>query len=116
MRKPLEKIPNLPYKEGISVCVGINLIFFLAIVFLQKRLPPEVPLFYGLAEGEEQLVPRLLLSLPNLIALIIILINTGLTLLTTNLFVKKILIMASVTATFLASITCLKIFFLVGSL
>jgi len=114
MRKPLEKI-NLPFKEWIVICSVVNLLFILAVLIFQNNLPPQVPLFYGLAEGEEQLVPKFLLTIPNLVALVIILINVGLTFLNHDLFLKKILIVAAIAATFLASITALKIFFLVGS-
>jgi len=115
MRKPLEKTYGLPFKHWLIACAGVNLLFVLAVFIFQNNLPPQIPLLYGLAEGEEQLVPRLLLSLPNLIALIIILLNIGLAFLNNDLFIKKILVVASVTATFLASITSLKIFFLVSS-
>ena len=114
MRKPLEKI-NLPFKTWIIVCSIVNILFVLAIFIFQNNLPPQIPLLYGLAEGEEQLVPKLLLTLPNIAALLITLINIGATYVYSDSFLKKILIIAAIAATLLASITSFKIFFLVGS-
>jgi hypothetical protein len=114
MRKPLEKIV-LPFRQWIIACLAVNLVLILAVFIFQNNLPPQIPLLYGLAEGEEQLVPRLLLTLPNLAALVITLINVGVALINNDLFLKKILVVAAIAATLLASITSFKIFFLVGS-
>jgi hypothetical protein len=115
MTKPIAKI-DLPFKDWLIVCSGINLILIVAVLVLKNNLPPQVPLLYGLAEGEEQLVPRILLTLPSLAAIIITSINFGLSFLVKDAFIKKILLATPIVVTFLATITCLKIIFLVGSL
>jgi len=114
MTKPLTKI-DLPFKRTVITSLATNLLFILLVVLLKNNLPPQVPLLYGLPEGEEQLVPRLLLILPNTLAIGITLINIGLTFVTKDLFMRKLLLVVPVVVTFLAVITTLKILFLVGS-
>ncbi len=91
--------------------------FVIVLTFLgQKYLPPQIPLFYGMAEGEEQLAGSIWLFLPNSLALIFLLVDGFVSSLIDENFTKKILIVAGIIATFFATITTVKIFFLVGSL
>lgn len=114
MTRPLTKI-DLPFKKTLITSLVTNLLLVLLVVLLKNKLPPQIPLLYGLPEGEEQLVPRLMLVLPNTLAAGIILINIGLTFVTKDMFTRKLLLLVPIVATFLAVITTLKIFFLVGS-
>ncbi|MFV1916912.1 MAG: hypothetical protein ACC618_00265 [Patescibacteria group bacterium] len=91
--------------------------FTIGIVFvLQSRLPPEVPLFYGLPKGEDQLAQKLALIAPSVVSLIIIFVNLSISQLSKDEFLKKALALASLTSVFLSAITTAKISFLVGNL
>ena len=66
------KIPGI---KVIYVSIALCLLNLLLILIVQKRLPPEVPLFYGLALGQEQLAKPLELAIPTIFTLFIIIIN-----------------------------------------
>ena len=61
------EVGTLPFKNYAIASLFVNLLIILSAILAQRFLPPEVPLFYGLAEGEEQLAPRLFLLLPSLL-------------------------------------------------
>jgi len=86
------------------------------VLLLQKRLPPEIPLFYGLPEGEDQLTTRLGLLIPAITALIIVLVNLILTRIVDDEFLKKSLIIAGFGVIIFSLATTLKIILLVASL
>ena len=108
-------LSGLPFKKLILASFLINCLVILSIIFLQKQLPPEIPLYHGLAEGTGQLAPSLSLSLPAVISLLVVILNTLLSIFLKNRFLKKILITAMPVVTFFSTIAILKIFFLVGS-
>jgi len=82
----------------------------------QSRLPPQIPLFYGLPQGEDQLIGSLGLALPSLISLTLTTLNFFLAKKIKNTFLERILAAASLTITALALITTVKVAFLVGRL
>lgn len=82
----------------------------------QFILPPEVPLFYGLPQTENQLASPIWIVLPSLIALVITLLNGSSTLKMHDNYLKKVLATTSIFCSLLAVITTLKIIFLVGSI
>ena len=84
-------------------------------IIFRNNLPPVIPLFYGLAEGENQLVHPLFLTIPAGLGLLIILINTLLSTIITNNFIKRSLILSSFAVSLLVFITTVKILLLVGS-
>ena len=84
-------------------------------IIFRNNLPPVIPLFYGLAEGENQLVHPLFLTIPSGLGLLIILINTLLSTIITNNFIKRSLILSSFAVSLLVFITTVKILLLVGS-
>ncbi len=84
-------------------------------MFLQKSLPPEVPLFYGLPRTEEQLAPSLSLIIPSLASIAIIVVNLLISQFLKDDYLRKVLVLVGVTGVFFATITTLKIIFLVGS-
>lgn len=93
------------------------LISFLSLVFaliIQKALPPQIPLFYGLPQGEEQLSTSLGLTIPSAFSFIVILINYFLVRFLKDDFLKKALSVAGLAVSVLAAITTVKIAFLVG--
>jgi hypothetical protein len=107
---------EIPYKNVIFISFVINVAVIGFILLIRKNhLPPVVPLYYGLPEGESQIVPVVNLTFPSIIALVIIAINTLITSLLKDDFLKKTLIIASLAATFFSVITIIKIAFLVGS-
>ena len=108
----LESLPFRPYFTGALI---VNVLMVMLGVAVQRFLPPEIPLFYGVAEGESQLSRSIFLFLPNAFALIILIANIFIAYLATEEFFKKILIVAGIIATFFATITTVKIFFLIGS-
>lgn len=96
---------------SLFICIGT----ILAIMYLKEHVPPQVPLFYGLPEGEEQLAGTLGLTVPSFLALIIIVINTILATIFENNFVRNSLVLTSFAVTLFATITTVKILLLIGS-
>jgi len=96
---------------SLLICIGTIAI----IILLKEHIPPQVPLFYGTVEGEDQLVPTLGLTIPGFLALIIIVINTILATIFENNFVRNSLVLTAIAVTLFATITTFKILFLVGS-
>jgi hypothetical protein len=115
LKESFEKA-NLPFKGYIQFSVALNILVIIFVLIFLRKLPPQIPLFYGMAEGEEQLTRSWALIVPSLIALFILIVNSLLSLKTNDDFLKKVLIVAGLAATFFASITTIKIFFLVGSI
>lgn len=112
----LIEVENLPFRPYLVGSLVVNLLMVALTIGLQKFLPPQIPLFYGVAEGESQLAKSIFLFLPNAFALIVLTANIFIASLVEEEFFKKILIMAGIIATFFATITTVKIFLLVGSL
>lgn len=106
---------DLPFLGYIASSLVLNAVMVVAILLLGRYLPPEVPLFYGLAQGEEQLVHQWVLIIPSLVSLFIILLNSSLSLLIKNDFLKQVLVISGVLATFFSLVTTVKIILLVGS-
>ena len=110
----VEKV-EFPFRKYVMASIVINLLSILGVLAIGKFLPPQIPLFYGLAEGEEQLASSWSLIIPNTLALAITLANILISLSAKDDFIKRALIITSIAATFLATITTVKIAFLVGS-
>ena len=107
---------EIPYKNIIFISFFINILGIVLILLIKKNhLPPEVPLYYGLPEGEAQIVPSINLIIPSIFSLGIISINTLITSLLKDDFLKKTLVIASLATTFFSVITIIKITFLIGS-
>ncbi len=109
------EVGALPFKNYAVASLFVNILIILLVILAQRFLPPEVPLFYGLAEGEDQLAPRLFLLIPSLASLVVLTINSLISSRVEDTFIKKALILAAIGTTFFAAITTLKIMFLVGS-
>lgn len=103
-----------PRNATVIACVVINLLIIVWIFISQAHLPPEVPLFYGLPSGEEQLSQSPLLILPPIISLILIGLNFLLIRTTKDKFLQNVLLSTMVVITALSTITIAKIIFLVG--
>jgi hypothetical protein len=103
--------PMLFYISLALAVIGIGSYFF-----LKDRLPPEIPLFYGLAEGTEQLAPSKYLILPSVLGFLILIINLIISASIKNTFYKKILLLCAFATNVLVAITIVKIILLVGDL
>ena len=106
---------KIVFKNYIFAALSINILTIVGVIAIQKFLPPQVPLFYGLPEGEGQLAPRLLLIVPSFASLIILTVNSILSSFIEDEFVRKALVLAGIGTTFFAVITTVKIALLVGS-
>jgi len=105
----------MPLIKLVYASIAINLITFILVLILQQNLPPEVPLFYGLAEGEEQVAPSSWLLIPAASSLLLLLVNISLVLLLKDDFLQKTLILTSFVVATLSLITSIKIVLVVGS-
>lgn len=106
---------NIPLIKVSYLGVGISFLSILFVLLGRNNLPPEVPLFYGLAKGEEQLVKTMALAIPSVSSIIIISINTTLSYFLKNNLLQKTLVLAGLAASIFTTITTIKIIFLVGS-
>lgn len=107
---------KVPLIKVVYFSLLLTSMSILAVLFFQVYLPPEVPLFYGLPEGPEQLSSSLALIVPSLVSTSFILINVFLVLILESGFLKQTLVITSLAVSLFSSITTLKIILLVGSL
>lgn len=106
---------KLPIPRFFFASVLLSVLTILFVIAIQKKLPPQIPLFYGLPEGEDQLTSKIGLIIPSFFALTITLFNAFLTSLLKNKFLRETLILSSFTISVLSLITTIKIALLVGS-
>lgn len=106
---------DLPFRGYIISSLSLNAVLIVIVLLLGRYLPPQVPLYYGLAVGEEQLAYRWALIIPSLVSLFILLLNVILSLLIKNDFLKQVLVISGVLVTFFSLVTTVKIVLLVGS-
>jgi hypothetical protein len=109
------EIIDLPFKNTLIFFFLFNLVLIIIILLIQNMLPPQIPLFYGLAEGEEQLVFRIWLILPSLVTLLVMIINSLIAFTAKDVFIKKSLIVSLLALSILTITTTFKIAFLVGN-
>lgn len=110
----IEKAIPTPKALYLSIFLALSSLIFVWI--MQKALPPEIPLLYGLPEGEDQITNSVGLMIPNLIALASIVINATAAFFLEDKYMKTVLIYAGLAVVIFSTITTLKIIFLVGSL
>jgi hypothetical protein len=115
IKKTENSIASIPLKKVLYVSFALTLISISAVLVFQQSLPPEVPLFYGLPEGDGQLTSSKGLVIPSLLSLAILAVNTTVSFFTKNAFLKKTLIIAVFATSFFLTVTTFKILFLVGS-
>ena len=95
------------------VCFIINAVIVVVILAVKKNLPPIVPLFYGLPEGQGQLTVNTTLLLPPAISSVFTIINLLVSRLTKDNFIEKVSAGLTITALALSTITVVKIILLV---
>jgi len=93
----------------------ISALIAISVIILQGILPPEIPLYYGLPKGQDQLVSTISLIIPSIVSLLIVLLNFIISLFVKDDFIQKILIFTAFACLFLSTITTIKILFLVGN-
>lgn len=87
----------------------------LLIVFKFRKLPPEVPLFYSLPWGEKQLANKVLLFLLPFSSITVLLLNVFLAKKEkAEPLVAKLLVSGALLFSILATITLIKIIFLIS--
>lgn len=102
--------------KNFFICsLSINILAIASVFIGQSFLPPQVPLYYGLPEGESQLANSLGLVIPSTVSLLILIVNFILIKMLKEDYLKKILATVSLVASVFAIITTIKIIFLVGS-
>ena len=102
-------------KKIFLASFSISVLSILFALISQPFLPPQIPLFYGLPVGEEQLSSSPGLVIPGVVSLLILAVNFVLTKITQEDFLKKVLAIVTLVSSLFAIITTLKIIFLVGS-
>lgn len=115
VKSSLKKIESLPLKNFfvISIFISVATIFFVFLII--KRLPPEIPLFYGKPLSEERLGGAEMLVLPAFFSLILTVLNLLFAVFSGSSYIKKVLALVSFALSLFALTTTLKIFFLVGN-
>lgn len=111
--------PLLPQDTQIRkpffIGIGGLLAGAISLLIFWLRLPPEVPVFYSKPWGQEQLGQPIFLWLPLFLAGLALLTNSILTsFLGENQFLKKALVIGAIVASFLASITVIRIIALIS--
>jgi len=107
---------KVPFSKQIIIFLLINLAMILLLGFSILILPPQIPLFYGLPDGDEQLAENWLITLPNFIALLTVFINSLLATKIKDEYIKKVIVITGFVVTIFAIITVFKILFLVGNI
>jgi hypothetical protein len=105
-----------PFLRLLYISLLINVASIIGIILVKNILPPELPLFYGLPEGEEQLTKTLGLAIAPAISLSIVLINSAIAYLQVDEFLKKTLIVAGFCVSIFSLVTTIQIVLLVGNI
>lgn len=99
----------------IRIFLGIIAVFLITIIFKWNKLPPQLPLFYSLPRGLEQLTFPYGIFIPFLFSIIFFFLNFFLA---ARIFENRktaayLLVISGTVVSFLFLIACLKIIFLV---
>lgn len=106
---------TIPHPKTVVASFVLVFVTILIAVASQSYLPPEIPLYYGLPEGELQIAPSSALVIPSLVSLAINTINTTLAYFLKEKFVQRTLVFASFAVAVFSVVTTVKIIFLIGS-
>lgn len=104
--------------KRIKISPAIILSFVTLVIGLAAQfiLNPEIPLFYGLPQTEEQLSPAIFILIPATVSFLVVIINSYLSSKTADSYLKKCLAVTSIACSILSFIATIKIIFLVGSI
>ncbi|OGM02610.1 hypothetical protein A2115_01185 [Candidatus Woesebacteria bacterium GWA1_41_8] len=112
----LKTVSRIPFKKVVYLSLALSAFDILVVFLLQKNLPPEVPLYYGLPEGEGQLTTAAGLAIAGVFSMSVVLINVIISTLLQSEFLQRILVLTSFAVAFMSLFTTLEIVLLVGSL
>lgn len=98
-------------KKSILLVFFVQILFILIFILKFNDLPPQLPLFYSLPRGNEQLGNPILLLILPLLALFIEITNIGLSIYTyqTEKILSRILMIMSTFISIILFITFIKI-------
>ncbi|QQS39030.1 hypothetical protein IPM62_00210 [Candidatus Woesebacteria bacterium] len=113
LHKQIEK--NLIYPKILFVSLLLIALSILSTFLLTQYLPPEIPLFFGLPESEDQIASSSALIVPSLFSLAILVLNSTIAYFSNDKFIKMVLIFSSLAISLLSTIATLKITLLIGS-
>ena len=106
---------NIPLTKIVYATTAINIINIALIMLIQKGLPPEIPLFYGLAKGEDQIATSAELVIPPALSLLIAVVNLVVASFIKSSFLRQVLIITLLAVTLFSLIATIRIVMLVGS-
>lgn len=107
-------LPDLLIGRNIKVSLFLISLSILLIVFKYREIPPQVPLFYNLPWGEQQLANKFFLFLLPFFSLLFLSLNTLLARKNQeDFFISKLLVTGALLFTILSMIALAKIIFLV---
>lgn len=106
---------SLAFVKLLYLTLIVNIINLAYVLVVQRNLQPEVPLFYGLPEGQDQLTNSLGLSMPALVSFSISFVNFFIALYTKKKFFQQALLLTSFLISFFSLVTVVKITLLIGS-
>ncbi len=95
------------------ICFIVNAVIVAVILAVKNSLPPIIPLFYGLPEGQGQLAVNTTLIVPPLISSVFTVLNLLISRFTKDNFIEKVSAGLTITALALSTITVIKIILLV---
>ena len=101
---------DLFVRTAIIVAFGATLFSLLILVISYSKLSPEIPLYYSLPWGEEQLAEKARLFLLPGLSILVLLINFLLiTFFSEDRFLKRIIAITGVLVAFLGTFTLVRI-------
>lgn len=101
-------------KNPHFISIYLSILMLVCLIPVMKVLPPEVPLMYGDAQGQNQLAPKTFLMLVPIISIFISLINYFIAQKIEDDLYKKALLITSYFINIMVAITLAKIIFTVG--
>jgi len=113
-QKKTEELSQLPMTRLLYISILGTILNLALVIFTQNNLPPQIPLFYGFPEGEDQLGSSTSLLIPPSVAIGIIVLNAIIILRLKNELMQKSLVVASFVVSVFSLVTTIKILLLVG--
>lgn len=111
-----DPIVHLVYPKLTGFLFILILVSIGVLIYVQDLLPPEIPLYYGSTTGADQLGVSIEIIIPQIIALTVLVINTAISYLAKEEFIKKILFFTSFTCIIISLIATTKVILLVGNI
>ena len=110
------KLEKIPLREFFNISWILNTLTIFFSLFFLNKLPPQIPVFYGLPQGEAQLSTSLGILIPPTVSLVFIFINLLLVSILKDELIKKTLVVTGLATSIFAVIATFKIIFLIGQI